>query len=141
MNLPYRPHPSTLVSHPNWTPRYRIGPEDRVRWRGRDWRSIQDTEVGHLLLGVDGSGPAETITHDDLRIQLKDGRLEIDPGYYAPDKAAARLRREELIVASLTEKQQKRLLAREAWAQTFLRFEREGAWCARRRRSTPRRRR
>ena len=126
MTLHYRPHPSRLVDNPNWTPRYRIGPEDRVRWRGREWRSIQDTEVGHVLLDIESRGPSETITHEDLRLQLKDGRIEIDIGHYAPDKARGRLRHEEMIIASLSEKQQSRLFARAAYAQTFLDFEREG---------------
>lgn len=124
MKINLKPYRSTLVS--TTAPRYHLSPDDRICMDGREWRAIYTNAVGHNFRPVDGSSVAQQITHEDFHVRLERGTIEVDIGYFSPDRARARLSEEDNLLVALSKTARHRLLQREAWASKFLDFERSG---------------
>lgn len=125
MNLHHKPYPSALTPSRE-APRYSLTSEDRILTQGLEWRWVSTNAVGHTLLPTDKRTPPQTFTHLEFYLRLDRGLLEVQIGFFSPRNAAKRKRQDDEVLALLPEGALKRVLNREAWAQKFLEFERDG---------------
>lgn len=109
------------------TPRWRLGPHDRILVDGEiSYVPSSQDEFGHVLRRVDNAELCESFSHEDFETLRAEGRLSISRGFYLATKAKLRLPGSAARITDLGNDAQVKILWQKTICDRFLRMENEG---------------
>lgn len=107
-------------------PRFAFGKYDEVIMGGISYRATDSDDFGYVFVRTDGTGVAESFTHQELSRRVTLGNLEHRRDAFLPEAAKKRLRNPSREISTRPLKQQQKAKYHESLVRAFFEMEAEG---------------